>query len=710
MMSAIFIASTMLAVGIGTIYYLQALRTLNSDAESMASIAELTLKSALWDLDSRSVEEISSAIVRDESVAAVRVIDKTQTINHEIISKNHLKFTFENIDYDHYITIKKDIFREVEEIGTIEIAVSKDAVYERFWMSTLVVSMGSLILSLVLGLINYFFGIILIKRPVMKLSQEAHAIASGDLSTEIDVSRTDELGQLALDFAQMRDAIRDNIEVIKQHKQQLEEKVALRTRQLRDETQKIKAIFDALEEGIFTIQKGGKIYPEVSKSLLSILEVDQIEGYDLSSLLLDRCELDLETKCQVLNVIDSSICEEEINYISNQLLLPQRLTLHCQGKEKILDLSWRPIVIENQVESIVVSVRDITELVDLDKKNRENSEEMLILKEIMDVDASRARRVLEDVMVECESAFTKANQNFDLKNIIAKLHTFKGNARTYGLKTLSSLIHQVEEDFVTNPGDKNILLKYQEINKVVEKYQYWLGRIHAPESLVEIKDLRQAYKLLVNHRYDELTSRIAELLGIYEDQSISNFISSYMEKNLHRIASDIGTKAPHFVLEGSSALVSGDVIEAFESCLMHMIRNSLDHGLKNASEVEEAKILIAVKDCGSYVEVLFQDSGQGVQLGKLKELAAAQGIAINDELSEEDINQLLFASGFSTADSISEFSGRGVGLDAVSKSIESVGGSIRANFLGAIQNGYRKIRFRIVLPVLLQQSKRQEAG
>jgi len=117
---------------------------------------------------------------------------------------------------------------------------------------------------------------------------------------------------------------------------------------------------------------------------------------------------------------------------------------------------------------------------------------------------------------------------------------------------------------------------------------------------------------------------------------------------------------------------------------MHLIRNSLDHGIESGDERVASgkpaigKITLEAKNAGSDVVILIRDDGRGLNKDKILQRARENGL-INrpeNELTDKEIYAFIFAPGFSTKDKVTEFSGRGVGMDVVTQNINSVGGLV----------------------------------
>jgi two-component system chemotaxis sensor kinase CheA len=144
-------------------------------------------------------------------------------------------------------------------------------------------------------------------------------------------------------------------------------------------------------------------------------------------------------------------------------------------------------------------------------------------------------------------------------------------------------------------------------------------------------------------------------------------------------------KTIELVTEGEDTMADKDVIEALGDPLVHLVRNSLDHGIEPSDEriaagkPPAARLTLAAVADGDAVIVEVSDDGRGVDPERVKRKAYEKGLISEEELetlSESDAVNLVFRAGFSTADQVSDLSGRGVGMDAVRASVEKLGGSV----------------------------------
>jgi two-component system chemotaxis sensor kinase CheA len=157
------------------------------------------------------------------------------------------------------------------------------------------------------------------------------------------------------------------------------------------------------------------------------------------------------------------------------------------------------------------------------------------------------------------------------------------------------------------------------------------------------------------------------------------------------------------ILEGEGTRVDKAIIDEIGEPLVHMIRNSVDHGIETpAQRVARGKtptgtILLSATQESNHVIITIMDDGGGIDVERVRRKAIERGVLKGDEgLSDREVVQLIFSQGFSTAEAITEVSGRGVGLDVVLKSIERLNGLVEVETVPGVGT-----KFIIQLPLTL---------
>jgi len=154
----------------------------------------------------------------------------------------------------------------------------------------------------------------------------------------------------------------------------------------------------------------------------------------------------------------------------------------------------------------------------------------------------------------------------------------------------------------------------------------------------------------------------------------------------HRLTRDLSRdlgKEVELVIEGAETEMDKTVLDQLADPLMHLVRNSLDHGCESpearlaAGKPRTATLTLRAEQRGDRVWITVADDGRGLDAARIRAKAIARGLLAADaNVTEQEIYQFIFLPGFSTADKVSEVSGRGVGLDVVKRSIEALRGTI----------------------------------
>jgi len=164
---------------------------------------------------------------------------------------------------------------------------------------------------------------------------------------------------------------------------------------------------------------------------------------------------------------------------------------------------------------------------------------------------------------------------------------------------------------------------------------------------------------------------------------ISTILDNY-PRYVYQLSDELGKKIS-LKIEGKENEIDKNIIESLSDVFMHMVRNAVDHGLETpqdrvkAGKNEVGNLSISCSRESGSMKIILSDDGRGIDLDKIRQKAIRDGFVGETaaaELSKEDLTNYIFQSGFSTSKSVSNVSGRGVGMDVVRETIESMKGSI----------------------------------
>jgi len=237
-----------------------------------------------------------------------------------------------------------------------------------------------------------------------------------------------------------------------------------------------------------------------------------------------------------------------------------------------------------------------------------------------------------------------------------------------------------------------------------------LTRNQLVQKSVDIKD--QNLDQSVVH-LDHITSELQQEMMKTRMQPIGNAWTK-LPRIVRDLAKSLGKKV-RLELDGSDTELDRSLIEAIKDPLLHIVRNSIDHGLespeerKNSNKDEEGLLYISAYHESGQVNIDITDDGRGVDLNRVKEKALENGLlsqAELDRLSDRETLNLIFQPGFSTAEQVSNVSGRGVGMDVVRSNIEKIGGSVEIQSDKAVGTNLKlKIPLTLaIIPALIVKS------
>jgi len=160
-----------------------------------------------------------------------------------------------------------------------------------------------------------------------------------------------------------------------------------------------------------------------------------------------------------------------------------------------------------------------------------------------------------------------------------------------------------------------------------------------------------------------------------------DYVFSRFPRVVREGAASLG-KQIELVTQGAATELDKSLIERIIDPLTHLVRNSMDHGIETpevrraAGKPECGQLRLAARHVGGQIIIEVSDDGAGLNRQRILDKAARQGLPVSANAPDEDVWQLIFAPGFSTAEAVTEISGRGVGMDVVKRNIQNLGGQV----------------------------------
>lgn len=346
----------------------------------------------------------------------------------------------------------------------------------------------------------------------------------------------------------------------------------------------------------------------------------------------------------------------------------------------------------------------------------ENIRAYTIIHNLVDM-AQEVYYVPEDIIEQDETSLWIREHGFEIylvtEHDYKQMHEFF--MQTIFLKTL--LLVELEGDEAFKPfydAKKEVIQKTQENEQNLEQF------VQKQQANKELSSKGQAIISVNVEKLDKLMDLVGEMViaeaMVTQNPELKNLEIENFHKaarQLHKITNELQDmvmairmvplsttflkmqrvmrdmckklgKEVRLEVIGEETEVDKNIIENISDPLMHLIRNALDHGIEdNAERVikgkeKEGKVVLEAKNSGSDVLVIVKDDGKGLNREKILEKAKKNRVLEKpeNELTVQEIYNLILLPGFSTKENITEFSGRGVGMDVVVKNLEAVGGTV----------------------------------
>jgi two-component system chemotaxis sensor kinase CheA len=316
-----------------------------------------------------------------------------------------------------------------------------------------------------------------------------------------------------------------------------------------------------------------------------------------------------------------------------------------------------------------------------------------------------------------------------ISHLFRNMHTIKGNARTYGLLQLTNTVHETEQaydELRKNPeadwNKEQLLEQLKEAYVAIQEYarvnEVKLGRKGpgrrggVDKFLMVQKDHIEALIANLEGVRDEdvavkgdLLHRVLGTLKQIGTEKIDDVLAGVID-SLPSLAKELGKEPPIVQIDDGHIVVRNQIADLLKNVFMHLLRNSIDHGIETAvlrigqgkNPAGTIRLVLSLGDGKLWFRL--QDDGKGLPMAFIRQKAIQSGlIQENESVSPEGLAQMIFASGFSTASVVTEVSGRGVGMDAVKGFVEREGGTIELRFLNDDPDSeFRQFETVIALP------------
>ena len=367
---------------------------------------------------------------------------------------------------------------------------------------------------------------------------------------------------------------------------------------------------------------------------------------------------------------------------------------HKNGKA--VELDYFPVKGENEkIENLVLVATDKTqerEALEREKKAREKTELLIHLATNRTLILGLLRRI--DEQIKTLNHFVILEKNFDegvfMEEYKRFLHNSKGSCGSFGMSELASYIHELEEVWVGRDFDKETFFGQlrglkESLENFVEKNKEILGEdVFINERIInirfsEVKELSE--KVQRTSSKEEVASDILSI-GL---EPVGRYFKHY-EGVMTNLARGQGKVIKVYFENADLKVLPENYGSVFED-FIHVFNNAVDHGIEFPIERDEAgkevhgkidvKFNIETIEKKEWLHIQVKDDGSGVDERQFTEVLKKKGLVKFLDRSYEEKIQAVFEADFSTRESVSEVSGRGIGLNALKESVEAIGGRVR---------------------------------
>lgn len=454
----------------------------------------------------------------------------------------------------------------------------------------------------------------------------------------------------------------------------------------------VKKLFSGSDQGIFIFNINGEILKKASQNLDIVLPGSQsIDTLQSLGAIFANMEEELITTNIKQIWKDEASANKSISNAPNIKNLPKQIVL--LKNERIRNILFEYKLIRNKrgkFLSIAAIVKDITEQYRNEKIAHYQMEKVKIISK-----AANNKECFKVFIKENDSLIRKINflleaGEFENKSnsLQCDLHFLKGSLATFDFSTLSKEIHELESLIQWTPISELSKCFKEKWYSVVDQWTMTILDLEKTLEFKKNKELlmvdQEKFQYLEKHRDIVKNPELSALVENLKRNEIKNVFKKY-HNFLNKIASK-NQKQVKLSFASNSCEVSFSEIQKLDKALTHILINSIDHGIESVEQREKigktiwGNITIKTqRTANNSLHITVEDDGDGINLGKLVNRAIVKGVWTKEKArkaSDQEKRTLIFYTNLSTKDDLTEYSGRGKGMNAVKGLIKELGGTI----------------------------------
>ena len=565
--------------------------------------------------------------------------------------------------------------------------------------------------ALISTVVSIFMSVIAsgtITKSLADLQRKMKNLSEGELEmalhSELEIKRPfSEIQDLANSTNSIIEQMREYSESLENHKAELEaqnvELVIQGTEltninnKLEDTNLQMKDILDNVGQGFIRFEEDLMIHSEYSQECTDMFHYC-VANRKFSDLIYPN---DPQQGEFIDDLIKKILQPESVNLDLYLPLLPEEVEIH----NRTIEIDYKISESIKNRKSMIVILTDITEKRELEEKM---DEERQILKMVVKAMVNRSLFMevtegFEQFMFEGQESGWMFNPNVDenIKYIMRQLHTFKGNFSQFDVIRLTQVLHQTESRLLSvldgESDSADSMIDYVDPASLQKAYD---------DDMTLIKEyvgsdflMEDDMFIIEKNRIVEIEKKMQTILSEQECKillpeirslryrPIKDLLKMYPEYTL-KLAERLNKAVSSFDIQADEVLVDEAKYQELTKAMVHLFRNAVDHGIEMPDDRVEAgkelmgRVSCIISDLGEAFEIVISDDGSGLDVEKIKGKLIEMGIPEESvaEMTDEDIMHQIFEDSLSTQDEATMLSGRGVGLSAVKREVEELGGHI----------------------------------
>jgi two-component system chemotaxis sensor kinase CheA len=493
-------------------------------------------------------------------------------------------------------------------------------------------------------------------RSVGVLYEAASAVQRNrDFGVRARKTSQDEIGALTDAFNSMLSGIQERDRELQNHRENLEAVVEARTEELSKRNDQMRLVLDNVEEGLAMVDAEGKLLEECSRPFARVFG-EPPAGVPFYSVLGAEDAVMADTLALGYEQLMDGFLPPDVAAAQ----MPK--TLHVGSRQ--YELATRPVLREGKADGALLVVRDVTAEVAAQRAEALQREQIKSFQRL-----TQDRAGFCQFFGEAQELVERIRDPGAANDVERRraLHTLKGNAALYDIRSVSEAAHELEGALIEEDAEsakKALALLLRVWGEYAAKITPLLGEGMGRTLEVPRDDFEQALTAV----HEGAPHSVLERWFVRWQREPVRLRFARVEEQLQALALRLDKPVPEVVVNANDVRLPGEAFREFWSSFAHVVRNTIDHGVGSAEErarrgkPPRTRVELSAFSTPSALSIEIKDDGPGINWRRLADRARAAGLPV---ATRADLIRALTTEGVSTASRVTETSGRGVGMSAV---------------------------------------------